>query len=357
MKKKFLPLETYRGFAAFMIAAVHFNTNSPLVNHSLANGYFVQFFFCLSGFVIYFNYQEKINNIFDFIYFIKKRFLRLYPLHFFFLIIFTLIEIIKFFLFMKYELIANNAALSKNDIFSFLANLLMLQTFLKEYTFNAPSWSISSEFWTYIIFAIIIILKFNYKINLIILFIIFIFRIINNNEFGASNSGYLSLIDCIYSFFWGVFFSKLYLNFYNNKFYIKLSYFFSIFFLLLIFFLIPTLRGKYLFILPIIFSSLIFFSCNIKRNSYLGVLLCNKFFIYLGKISYSIYMSHLLIFWIATNTLRFIFKFDTFQDTTGSIKLNLSLLEANILVIACYFFTVIFSILSYKYIEKKFYKN
>ena len=56
MKKKFLSLETYRGFAALMIAAIHFDVNSPLVNHSLANGYFVQFFFCLSGFVIHFNY-------------------------------------------------------------------------------------------------------------------------------------------------------------------------------------------------------------------------------------------------------------------------------------------------------------
>ena len=36
MSKKFLTLETYRAFAALMIAAIHFDVNSPLVSHSLA---------------------------------------------------------------------------------------------------------------------------------------------------------------------------------------------------------------------------------------------------------------------------------------------------------------------------------
>ena len=45
MKKKIYSLESYRGFAALMIAAIHFDLNSPLVNHHLANGYFVHFFF------------------------------------------------------------------------------------------------------------------------------------------------------------------------------------------------------------------------------------------------------------------------------------------------------------------------
>ena len=60
-KKKFLSLETFRGFAALMIAAIHFDVNSPIVNHNLANGYFVHFFFTLSGFVIYYNYNEEIT--------------------------------------------------------------------------------------------------------------------------------------------------------------------------------------------------------------------------------------------------------------------------------------------------------
>jgi peptidoglycan/LPS O-acetylase OafA/YrhL len=65
MSKKFLTLETYRAFAALMIAAIHFDVNSPLVNHSLANGYFVQFFFVLVGllFIIIIEIRLKIIQI------------------------------------------------------------------------------------------------------------------------------------------------------------------------------------------------------------------------------------------------------------------------------------------------------
>ena len=62
MKTKLESFETYRGFAALMIAAIHFNVNSPLSNHILANGFFVHFFFTLSGFVMYLNYKDRISN-------------------------------------------------------------------------------------------------------------------------------------------------------------------------------------------------------------------------------------------------------------------------------------------------------
>ena len=41
---KLQSFETFRGFAALMVAAIHFNVNSPLVTHPLASGTFVHFF-------------------------------------------------------------------------------------------------------------------------------------------------------------------------------------------------------------------------------------------------------------------------------------------------------------------------
>ena len=113
MKKKFLSLETYRAFAALMIAAIHFDLNSPLVDHKLANGHFVQFFFTLSGFVIFYNYSDKIKNFENFFTFVKKRFFRLYPLHLFFLIVFLLIELFKFILTKYYGLDINSEIFEK----------------------------------------------------------------------------------------------------------------------------------------------------------------------------------------------------------------------------------------------------
>ena len=48
----------------------------------------VDFFFVLSGFVIALNFQSKIYNFTDVINFQARRFFRLYPLHFFMLLIY-----------------------------------------------------------------------------------------------------------------------------------------------------------------------------------------------------------------------------------------------------------------------------
>ena len=107
MNKKFLSIETFRGFSALMIAAIHFDANSPLVNHSLASGYFVHFFFTLSGFVIYHNYKDKIQNL-DVLKNFYKKILEIISFALFFLIIFLLVEILKFYLNKIYGLEANN---------------------------------------------------------------------------------------------------------------------------------------------------------------------------------------------------------------------------------------------------------
>ena len=131
----------------------------------------------------------------------------------------------------------------------------------------------------------------------------------------------------------------------------------SLFLLIVTYFAITELKNNNLLALPIIFSLLIFFSCDLNENSYLGKILCNRFCVYLGNISYSIYMSHLFIFWSVNNILKFFFKVDTYTDNNGIIALDLNLMEANILVIACYMLTIIVSALLYKHIEKRFYNS
>tara|TARA_B100000902_G_scaffold393338_1_gene447389 strand:- start:2492 stop:3589 length:1098 start_codon:yes stop_codon:yes gene_type:complete len=352
MKQKFYALETYRGFAALMIAAIHFDVNSPIVNHSLANGYFVHFFFTLSGFVIFYNYENKVNNLDDLKNFLKKRFFRLYPLHLFFLLIFLMIEFIKYFLEIRYDYKANNLPFSKNDTDSFFANLFLVHTFLKEYTFNTPSWSISAEFITYIFFGFLIYFSKKIIISLLIVLITFLMRINDDLFFGASHSGYKSLIDCLYSFYLGAIFCKIYLNINEHYVYKKFKNYLSFFFLSLTIFLMIYLNGKLLIILPLIFGLTIMFSCAIEKDNFLGKILLNNFLLYLGKISYSIYMSHLFVFWSLTQFFRFILKIETFTEVnTGFIKLNLSTSEANLFAITAYFVTILSSIFLYRYIE------
>lgn len=357
MKKKFIALEAYRGFAAVMIAAIHFDVNSPLANHPLAIGYYVQFFFCLSGFVMYFNYKDRIENFKDIKFFVKKRFLRLYPLHLFFLLVFLIIEIAKYVLLHKYNLPVNNPPFEKNNVYSFFANILLLQTFLYEYTFNTPSWSISAEFYSYIIFAVLITFRFNLVVNFSVILLIFLFRLNEKFNYGDSHTGYRSFLDCVYGFYWGILFCQLYIVCNKNKIYNFFKNIISFILLIVTFFALTKLKNNYLLTLPIFFGLLLFFSCDIDEKTRFGKLFCNKILVYFGKISYSFYLSHLFIFWSLNNTGRWILKLDTFKDDDGITRLDLSVMEANIMVIICYTVTTAVSALLYKHVEKRFYNS
>ena len=187
MNKKFLSLETFRGIAALMIAALHFDVNSPLVNHSLANGFFVHFFFTLSGFVIYHNYKDKIQNFNLLKKFIIKRFWRLYPLHLFFLIIFSSIELLKYFLSINYDFAFNREPFLLNNFSNFFLHLFFLQHYADKYSFNGPAWSISVEILLYLLFAILFFVNKKYFFIIPIVFVI-LFFIFLNDFYGAGYS-------------------------------------------------------------------------------------------------------------------------------------------------------------------------
>ena len=117
----------------------------------------VDFFFVLSGFVIAFNYIDRIYSLPELLTFQKKRFWRLYPLHLITLFLFVGIEIAKYIVEIQYGLVANNQAFSQNNFTSFLANIFLVQNLLiTDPTFNTVSWSISSEFYTYTLFALLL---------------------------------------------------------------------------------------------------------------------------------------------------------------------------------------------------------
>ena len=356
MKNKLQSFETYRGFAALMIAAVHFNVNSPLSNHSLANGLFVHFFFTLSGFVMYLNYHNKLIDFSSVKNFLKKRFFRLYPLHLLFLIIFLIIEVSKYFAQIKYGLVANNEAFSINNFKTFLGNIFLIQTFFDNNTFNTPSWSISAEYYTYMIFALVFLFM---KKNNLLIFIslagILIFRI--NSEIGLGiEKTYLSFLDCVYCFFIGVFSCKIYFKYSNLEIFQKYYSIITLILLIVSCLLIINIGGRFSFIIPLFFGLLLIFSANLKNENILGKIICNKFFVYLGSISYSIYMCHLFVFWSLTQFLRFVIKLETIVDDNGITKLDLSISEANIMVVTSYTLTIILSHILYNYFEKRFYK-
>ena len=145
-------LTPVRGVAALMVAVYHFdsvianfvNQNRTLV---ISKCYLmVDLFFIMSGFIMLHVYGSKFTASIskpDFFKFIGARFARVYPLHFFTLLLWVAI----FYGLHQPESPVNNP-------YAIPTHLLLLHSFgiHSIFTWNVPSWSISAEWWAYMLF-------------------------------------------------------------------------------------------------------------------------------------------------------------------------------------------------------------
>ncbi len=154
--ERFQVLDSWRGICALLVALFHFPTASAISqSRFVGSSYlFVDFFFVLSGFVIASSYAERLSQPAQVARFALVRFGRIYPLHLLMLAAFAGFELLRLVL---PQLHGTGAAPFTGgfDLKSLLANLLLLQGmgFEDHLTWNAPSWSISAEFFAYLLFA------------------------------------------------------------------------------------------------------------------------------------------------------------------------------------------------------------
>lgn len=154
----FAPLESLRGLAALCVMLLHLPLwhNAFDVNFLHNSTLMVQFFFVLSGFVIFHSYGEKIASTRDAGRFMWLRFGRLYPVHLVFLIGFIGIECVKL-IAVQYGLQSPNTRPFEDGGIGVIVQHLFLVHSLgftgDAESFNIVSWSISTEFYTYILFA------------------------------------------------------------------------------------------------------------------------------------------------------------------------------------------------------------
>lgn len=157
---RFEVLDSWRGVCALMVATMHFEALHHAWGLSLLrHGYlFVDFFFVLSGFVITHAYGDKLATGADAVRYVIRRFGRLWPLHVTLLAAYIGLECFKLVLNHGLGLQAGQPAFmvgGRNDPMTLPSQVLLLQGLgLHDgLTWNMPSWSISAEFWTYIVFA------------------------------------------------------------------------------------------------------------------------------------------------------------------------------------------------------------
>ncbi len=155
-------LTAIRGLAAWWVVLYHFRENFP--DHvpdallSFVNkGYLgVDLFFELSGFVIALNYYDRFDRDFSFVRygkFLLVRLARIYPLHAFMMFAF-IANPVAIWLFSSHR-IENGAY----GLGYFILSLGLVQNwgFVDRLAWNIPAWSISTEWFVYLVFPIIVL--------------------------------------------------------------------------------------------------------------------------------------------------------------------------------------------------------
>ncbi len=190
-------LDGLRGVCAYFVVLFHFYSSTSTIYHVrfFGNSYlFVDFFFVLSGFVISYNYAGRLRTGRETVIFLILRTCRVYPLHVFMTVVFLFWMVIWG---------------GTPDWFVVLANVLLIHALgvLDTIYLNYPSWSISAEFYTYVIFAFLAWRLASLKALLVASFVIVIASLMVIGLFSPDYMDATSdfgLIRCLAGFFVGV---------------------------------------------------------------------------------------------------------------------------------------------------------
>ncbi len=355
MGKRFETLDSFRGLAAIFVVVHHMHyvgsiTELDFFKHSF---WFVEFFFILSGFVLAHGYAWKKNLPFR-DYFIARTF-RILPLHMFVLFAFIFLEVLKYILYKSGVHLTVLPFSGNNALSEILPNAFLLHAWIpsaSSISFNAPAWSISIEYYMYMIFFVTLL--FRQKLKYVIWFVIsltFFILMLTGSEIAEFVLRGLS------SFFAGALTYLVYKNIESSLEKIP-RYFFiilEVMLLILVGYMISSNVEYKALVMSLLFSLQVLIFAFEK--GWVSSLLKQKPFLYFGKLSYSIYMIHVIIVFNILWVFIMIDKlFDTklipIIDNMPYVDLGLPLYN-NILVLSIVAGVIFISGFTYKFIEQK----
>ncbi len=332
---RFDALTSLRGLAALCTLMVHLVTIWLVVfpalekweyfyrfsNHSYL---FVDFFFILSGFVISHVYGRAFSGgvtLSGYKKFMRARFARIYPLHLLLLAIYVGLASLGF------------KQTTENPEWSILAHIFLVHALgvFDHTTWNIPSWSISVEWWTYVLFPMATAFAFRYmRRNIAVPALgvsigLFILLAAHNGSMSITTG--LAFVRCLIGFTAG---SCLYAIFTTRRF-TGSSGKVSIAILVAIFLALACLPSPISDILAFIgFCSLVYVSSNEQEQRNW---LHHPILIWLGDISYSIYLWHTLLLHVMAKVMLKIKGEQTWSDAEQLGYFLLALLAFEVLIL------------------------
>jgi len=309
-KHRFEVLDMFRGIFACLVFLFHLGpfAETPVINNPFIENsdMFVDFFFVLSGFVIAYSYRS-LQDWKELKLFLTKRIYRIYPLHFVMLLAFVGMEIAKNLL--SPYIKVNNLVNPANNVYTFFTSLFLVNSTpvpnVHDVSWNIPSWSISAEMISYLVFASLLVLitlagQFS-KRNLFFLLIILISITglwFVSHSFQINYSFDYGFLRGILGFFTGAVCFSLFDKTNEKVRHLAASLFTTAEFFSLTVIAIAIYNGQFLKPWGVVFEVL-FFACiyifafqkGALSNGLKNIKLLQK----LGQYSYSIYMSHALL--------------------------------------------------------------
>jgi peptidoglycan/LPS O-acetylase OafA/YrhL len=312
-KQHFEILDGLRGVAALAVVTFHFmevaytDYSQDFIGHGFLA---VDFFFCLSGFVIGYAYDDRVGKM-GILEFFKSRIIRLHPL----VIIGSVLGILGFFLdpFAVYP-----AYGAGKLILFFLTSVLLIpyptmtERYFNLFSFNAPAWSL---FWEYVanIFYALVLYRIGRRYLLLLTTLAAVVLCFVGYRAGNLMGGWSG------GTFWdgGVRISFSFLAgllIYRSNWIIKNKLgFIGLAILLFLAFVMPFSKWNWL-TEPIVV--LLYFPLLIALGA--GATLTSgfkKLCVFFGKISYPLYMTHYAFIWI------FASYFNKYKPATGQLTL------------------------------------
>ena len=358
-------LTPLRGIAALLVCVYHFHSKYVLTDEILkvtsffSKGYlWVDFFFILSGFImchVYLKTFSSETSRVDYNKFIFSRFSRIYPLHIFIFSLLFVLEIGKLILLNAFQYKLGSEPFGQispsrhRKLRSIIPTIFLLPNLGR---WNPPAWSISAEFAMYLIFPFCLRFFIKGKSSQIfskmtLLFLgLLVFRLFleeSNGRISGLHPSFNGWVQCFFEFFLGV---LVYRVFKED--------------------LLRTILGNNLFLVAVLisiaiimhhsFNDIFLVPCFILLilsasycKGFISNVLNTKAMIFLGDISYSVYLVHGPLMEICENLWELAFKTNLILSLSNTV-------DVGAIVVSFLFLSLVIcaATLTHKYIEVPF---
>lgn len=344
-KPHFQMLDGLRGVAALCIVVFHFMEMifTDYSKNFIGHGFLaVDFFFCLSGFVIGYAYDDRIGKMGVWAFF-KSRLIRLHPL----VILGSVLGVCGF-LYNPFGVDMLHYGVVKTSIMFICSVLLIPYPIVAErgfglFALNTPSWSLFFEYVFNILYAFLLF-KTGRRILIILTITAGVFLLFIAQRSGTLIGGWdgNSIIDGLaritFSFLAGLLVFRLGFMFKNRLGFAGLSI------LLILSFMMPYFKWNWLaesIVVLFLYPLLIAMGAGAVLSKPL-----EKLCIFFGKISYPIYMTHIWAIWWFGDYVK--------QQQPSNTELTVVIISGTLLLMAfAYFIMVIYDIPVRRYLTGK----